>query len=181
MVAALALACVAGACVTPPGPGPLPAETRPAPIVRDCPAITQQPQDVLAYIWDSVSLEVVSSGAGTLTYQWRKDGVAIVDGGHLSGAQTPALRISPGWRSDNGTYDVVVSDGVCQVTSREAEVEFFCYPDCHGAGALNLAQFGCFLTRYALHHPYADCNRDGVLNIADFGCFQSLYALGCPF
>ena len=27
---------------------------------------------------------------------------------------------------------------------------------------------------------YADCNGDGQLNLADFGCFQTKFALGCP-
>jgi hypothetical protein len=27
---------------------------------------------------------------------------------------------------------------------------------------------------------YADCNGDGVLNLADFGCFKTRFALGCP-
>jgi hypothetical protein len=27
---------------------------------------------------------------------------------------------------------------------------------------------------------YADCNSDGVLNLSDFGCFQTKFALGCP-
>lgn len=55
-----------------------------------------------------------------------------------------------------------------------------CYPDCNGDGALNLADFGCFQTKFALNDPYADCNGDGVLNLADFGCFQTKFALGCP-
>lgn len=38
------------------------------------------------------------------------------------------------------------------------------------AYVLDLGACGC----------YADCNGDGVLNIADFGCFQSRFALGCP-
>jgi DNA-binding beta-propeller fold protein YncE len=55
-----------------------------------------------------------------------------------------------------------------------------CYPDCNGDGALNLADFGCFQTNFALGDPYADCNGDQVLNLADFGCFQTSFALGCP-
>ena len=27
---------------------------------------------------------------------------------------------------------------------------------------------------------YPDCNLDGALNLADFGCFQTAFALGCP-
>ena len=55
-----------------------------------------------------------------------------------------------------------------------------CYPDCNGDLALNLADFGCFQTRFALGNAYADCNGDLSLNLADFGCFQTKFALGCP-
>jgi hypothetical protein len=55
-----------------------------------------------------------------------------------------------------------------------------CYADCNGDGALNLADFGCFQTKFALQDPYADCNGDGVRNLSDFGCFQTKFALGCP-
>ncbi|MCC6660460.1 MAG: hypothetical protein IT437_06195 [Phycisphaerales bacterium] len=55
-----------------------------------------------------------------------------------------------------------------------------CYPDCNGDGALNLSDFGCFTTEFALGGSYADCNGDGALNLSDFGCFQTKFALGCP-
>ena len=55
-----------------------------------------------------------------------------------------------------------------------------CYADCNGDGALNLSDFGCFQTKFAVGDPYADCNGDGVRNLSDFGCFQTKFALGCP-
>ena len=55
-----------------------------------------------------------------------------------------------------------------------------CYPDCNGDQLLNLSDFGCFTTRFALGDPYADCNGDGVRNLSDFGCFTTKFALGCP-
>ncbi len=55
-----------------------------------------------------------------------------------------------------------------------------CYPDCNGDGALNLGDFGCFQTKFALGDPYADCNGDSLLNLGDFGCFLTRFALGCP-
>ncbi|MCC6659875.1 MAG: hypothetical protein IT437_03215 [Phycisphaerales bacterium] len=55
-----------------------------------------------------------------------------------------------------------------------------CYPDCNGDSVLNLADFGCFTTKFALNDPYADCNGDSVLNLSDFGCFTTKFALGCP-
>ena len=55
-----------------------------------------------------------------------------------------------------------------------------CYPDCNGDGQLNLSDFGCFTTKFALGEAYADCNGDGIRNLADFGCFTTKFALGCP-
>jgi hypothetical protein len=55
-----------------------------------------------------------------------------------------------------------------------------CYADCNQDGTLDLADFGCFSTKFALQDPYTDCNEDGVRNLSDFGCFQTRFALGCP-
>jgi hypothetical protein len=55
-----------------------------------------------------------------------------------------------------------------------------CYPDCNNDGQLNLSDFGCFQTAFALGQAYADCNGDGIRNLSDFGCFQTKFALGCP-
>jgi hypothetical protein len=55
-----------------------------------------------------------------------------------------------------------------------------CYPDCNGDGALTVADFGCFQTRFVAGDPYADCNGDGVRTVADFGCFQTRFVAGCP-
>ncbi|MEX2219652.1 MAG: PQQ-binding-like beta-propeller repeat protein [Phycisphaerales bacterium] len=60
-----------------------------------------------------------------------------------------------------------------------------CYPNCDDstqAPVLNVADFGCFLTRYAAGEAYANCDdstQPPVLNVADFGCFLTKYAAGC--
>jgi hypothetical protein len=61
-----------------------------------------------------------------------------------------------------------------------------CYANCDEsilAPILNIADFSCFLARFAAQDPYANC--DGsitppVLNIADFSCFLAKFAAGCP-
>jgi hypothetical protein len=58
-------------------------------------------------------------------------------------------------------------------------VDVPCYPDCDASGSLNIDDFICFQTAYALGDPYADCDADGALNIDDFVCFQTYYAIGC--
>ncbi|MEX2217213.1 MAG: hypothetical protein WD749_00510 [Phycisphaerales bacterium] len=61
-----------------------------------------------------------------------------------------------------------------------------CYANCDEstqAPVLNVADFGCFLTRYAAGEAYANCDESTqapVLNVADFGCFLTKYAAGCP-
>ncbi|MEX2217974.1 MAG: hypothetical protein WD749_04370 [Phycisphaerales bacterium] len=61
-----------------------------------------------------------------------------------------------------------------------------CYANCDSSTTppvLNVADFGCFLTRYAAAEPYANCDASTtppILNVADFGCFLTKYAAGCP-
>ena len=61
-----------------------------------------------------------------------------------------------------------------------------CYANCDGSTgspALNIADFGCFLNKFAAGDPYANCDRSAVvpvLTVADFGCFLNKFAAGCP-
>jgi hypothetical protein len=60
-----------------------------------------------------------------------------------------------------------------------------CYGNCDGSTAtpvLNVADFTCFLQRYAAGESYANCDESTsvpVLNVADFTCFLQRYAQGC--
>ncbi|MFN0131621.1 MAG: GC-type dockerin domain-anchored protein [Phycisphaerales bacterium] len=61
-----------------------------------------------------------------------------------------------------------------------------CYPNCDGSSGnpvLNVADFICFLNRFAANDTYANCDGSTVspvLNIADFICFNNAFAAGCP-
>jgi len=46
---------------------------------------------------------------GNYTYQWRRNGVPLVNGGHVSGATTGTLTITSACFADAGDYDVVVT------------------------------------------------------------------------
>jgi hypothetical protein len=60
-----------------------------------------------------------------------------------------------------------------------------CYANCDAstqAPVLNVADFTCFLQKYASGDPYANCDgstQAPVLNVADFTCFLQKYAAGC--
>jgi hypothetical protein len=61
-----------------------------------------------------------------------------------------------------------------------------CYANCDcstTAPILNVADFSCFLQKFAAGDPYANCDGSTVhpvLNVADFGCFLQKFAAGCP-
>jgi hypothetical protein len=61
-----------------------------------------------------------------------------------------------------------------------------CYANCDGSTTppvLNVADFTCFLSKFAAGDPYANCDGSTtppVLNVADFTCFLSKFAAGCP-
>jgi len=65
----------------------------------------------------TASFTVVANGAEPLGYQWLKDGVALADGGNVSGAVTPTLTLSNLLKPDAGQYAVVVTNASGSVTS----------------------------------------------------------------
>ncbi len=54
-----------------------------------------------------------------------------------------------------------------------------CIPDCDESGKLDINDFICFQTFFALGDPKADCDASGGLDIDDFICFQTNFAIGC--
>jgi hypothetical protein len=54
-----------------------------------------------------------------------------------------------------------------------------CIADCDGTGTLDIEDFVCFQTYFALGDTQADCDASGSLDIDDFICFQTNFVLGC--
>ena len=52
----------------------------------------------------------VTNGATGLTFQWRKNGVNLTNGGNISGATTTTLTINPVGPADHASYAVVVTN-----------------------------------------------------------------------
>jgi outer membrane protein assembly factor BamB len=61
-----------------------------------------------------------------------------------------------------------------------------CYANCDESTAepvLNVADFTCFLQKFAAGDTYANCDQSTtapVLNVGDFTCFLQSFATGCP-
>jgi len=88
--------------------------------------ITTQPQPTVAAAGATARLSVVATGDG-LTYQWRKNGYNVLDGGNISGATTATLTISNVSEDDVAVYSVAVFNPGGSVVSRNASLRLTTY------------------------------------------------------
>jgi len=131
-----------------------------------------------------------------VTFQWYRDGVAVVDGptpwgSTIAGATTYGLEFSDlreedAWGGPFGhrKYYCVATNTCGSTTSPWTEIRV-CYANCDCSGAepiLNVNDFQCFLNKFATNDPYANCDKstaEPVLNANDFQCYLNKYAAGC--
>ncbi|MBI5801450.1 MAG: immunoglobulin domain-containing protein [Verrucomicrobia bacterium] len=76
--------------------------------------ITTQPFSRTVTRGSTAVFSVGVSGAGPFSYQWRHNGANIL------GAVTAVLSVANTWTTDEGVYDVLVSDGITTLTSFSA-------------------------------------------------------------
>ena len=82
------------------------------------PVITRQPDSITVADGTPVTLSVSALGAGTLGYQWRRNGVAI---GNANG---PSLNLT-GAVADSACYDVIITNVLGGVTSEAAALGIY--------------------------------------------------------
>jgi WD40 repeat protein len=80
-------------------------------VAATAPTITSQPSASSVAVGSAASFSIVAGGTAPLSYQWRKDGVAI------SGATSSTYTIASTKTSDAGSYTVVVTNSAGSVTS----------------------------------------------------------------
>ena len=89
------------------------------------PVITVQPRPQILPGGQTATFRVVATGEGTLSYQWRKDGVDLANGGRVSwttAETTSQLTISGVTSGDVGSYDVIVTNAYGTKTSQAARL-----------------------------------------------------------
>src|ERR1051325_1466078 len=85
------------------------------------PSISGQPGNLVVCSGSSASFSVTATGTD-LSYQWRKNGVNLSNGGTISGSTTATLTINTASAADSGSYDVVVTTGCGSPTSNPASL-----------------------------------------------------------
>ncbi len=164
--------------------------------------IQRQPVDVDAALGGEAAFSIEATGSEPLTYQWRKDGLDLVDGDRISGAQSAELTITAVEEGDAAAYNCVVTGSCGSATSDSASLrlttpgcpnaQLGCnvadiYPE-NGDCVIDLHDLGIVLTNYAptvTGRTRAEGDLfpidggDGVVNLNDLGVVLAAYGLDC--
>ncbi|MGZ5505071.1 MAG: beta strand repeat-containing protein [Limisphaerales bacterium] len=87
-----------------------PIDSDPASLTVIEPIITSQPVAASSIAGAPASFSVAAIGAAPITYQWRKNGTPLSDGGNIVGSATSSLTVSSTSAGDAGSYSVSVGD-----------------------------------------------------------------------
>ena len=109
------------------------------------PYIVTSPASSTDSLGSTVSLSVVASGTGTLTYQWVKGTTTVANSGtHVTGATSANLTLTGLTSADAGSYYVVVANTIGKATSAVAVLTVALPPTITSQPAtpVNIAQGG---------------------------------------
>ena len=106
--------------------------------------IAQHPQSQQVAVGGTVTFSVTAGGEGPLSYQWRKNGSVLGNGGRISGATSATLQIDDVVTTDFGNYTCVVTADCGNATSQAAMLVVGIPGDLDGDGDVDLADFGVF-------------------------------------
>lgn len=156
------------------------------------PVITQQPSNVTSCLLGAVTLRAAAAGAGTLQWQWFKNGQPIADDDRISGSQSPALRFRRTAFSDDGSYTCQVSTACGSASTLPITLQV-CAANvddgsgtgiCDGGVTIDDLLFFIFLyergdTRADVDDGTATGTQDGGVTIDDLIFYLARYEAGC--
>ena len=132
-------------------------------------------------------VDAVDGGnTGTMTYQWRRNSVGLIDDGRINGSTGPWLTIYPVLEADAGTYDVIVTNTCGGETSVPVTLSVngsFCLGDLTGDHQIDLSDLAIVLSYYGsigADYSMGDLNGDTLVDLADLAGILSLYGTPCP-
>ncbi|MCG8700239.1 MAG: immunoglobulin domain-containing protein [Bacteroidales bacterium] len=133
--------------------------------------ITTQPSSITRCENESAGFSVVASGSGN-TFQWKKDGVDLIDNANISGANTANLTIASVSTADAGAY-------TCQVNSESSIVAVLTINELINITSQPAAKERCANDNVVFHvvasgtSPTYQWQKDGV-NLVDGGTISGV-------
>jgi subtilisin-like proprotein convertase family protein len=134
------------------------------PLDTPCPSISQQPISAQICATSTIDLSVVASGVGSLSYQWKRNGMDLVNDARISGVNSPNLVITNPQPGDLGAYTVLVGNA------------------CPAGGTLSSAATisSACLSRSDIGSEGGGGGCDGLLDNNDFIVFINLFFVSDP-
>jgi hypothetical protein len=138
--------------------------------------------------FEAVTVQVLVDGIWTVPQTTQSEPLdptrpfQVIDFTLASPVQATAIRLS----GPCGGTDGFITCSQLDAMAAPLPLIRLCYANCDSSSTapiLNVADFTCFLQRYAAGDPYANCDgstTDPVLNLVDFTCFLQKFAAGCP-
>ncbi len=124
------------------------------------PSITTQPQSLTVLVGSNVTFAVAASGTAPLSYQWRSNGVNLIEGPTFIGTTTPTLSIPNAQPNQSAAYSVFITNAAASVLSSTAnllvinpDVVVFCDTNLEDA------------VRLQLNKPNGDITRLDLINL----------------
>ncbi len=155
--------------------------TNPAVLTASMPiTISYPPQPVEVAPGQLATFTVYTSGTEQ-TYQWRRNGINLIDDGRITGATTSTLSIDLALLSDSGAYDVIVSN-ICNAETSESAlltVTGSCPADFNGDTAVDFFDYLDFVDAFSAQLPAADFNQDSSIDFFDYLDFVDAFSTGC--
>lgn len=142
----------------------------------ETPTITQQPASPSLCAGGSVSLRATAVGEGSLTYQWRKNGIDLQEGPDILGVHSDTLVFLHATAADTGQYEcVIVLDDCGGIVSHRSSITVFAggSGDGNADGAVNGSDVAAMAAALATHGPVStgicalDMTTNGILDLND--------------
>lgn len=93
------------------------------------PGISQQPASVTVNPGSDAFFLVAALGTPPLSYQWKRNGTNLIDGGNIFGSTSSSLDVNPASAADAGNYSVVVSSPFGSTNSVQVTLAIAKLPD----------------------------------------------------
>jgi hypothetical protein len=100
------------------------------------PAFVEQPEALEVQQGSTAVLGARVEGLAPLTYEWRRNGIALVDDGRIVGSNSDTLRIEVTELSDAGSYTLLVSNPGGMLQSDAVELTVHSETALDGSGAI---------------------------------------------
>lgn len=150
-------------------------------------AINSQPGSVSVGAGANVNFTVGVTGSAPLSYQWKKNGSNLSDGGNISGATTATLTLTSVTAGDNGSYSCDITNPCGTVASDSATLTVTggggCTGDFNGDGVRDLVDLTTLLANFGTPSgatpAMGDMDLDGDIDLGDLTAFLALFGVAC--